>query len=192
MKNQTIKREHLAEIYDVVCQDWKNEITKLVLFQSGNEISVEEEMLQKAYSQADVTQKALLEKYFNINTPKKLMDKIKNFDDILNIAGKTLEEVIPYKNPKTKTQKSINAYAKLQLVQDVLNEGFVFDFKNSNQYKYFPYFKHEAQGGWVCYDYGNYGCYSSCAEAAYFKTSELAMFAGKTFLNEYKEFLDRY
>lgn len=191
MKNQTIKREHLAEIYDVVCQDWKNEITKLVLFQSGNEISVEEEMLQKAYNQANAEQKSLLEKYFKIDTSEKLMDRVKNFDDILNIAGKTLEEVIPYKNPKTKTQKSINAYAKLQLVQDVLNKGFVFDFKNANQYKYFPYFKYEAQGGWVFCSYSYYYC-NSIAGAAYFKTSELATFAGETFINEYKEFLDRY
>ena len=138
MKNQTIKRSDLKIIYNNVCQDWQNTIKDLLLWQEGSSIEISEELIQKGYNQADSEQKKLIEKYFKISTPKSIIDKIKTFDDVLETANLTLNEVIPWKNAKTKRQKFQNAVAKIQLIAEVLNEGWEAKF-GIGQNNYYPW-----------------------------------------------------
>src|SRR6187402_1946169 len=187
-KTQWIKKSDLKIIYGVICKGWQEKLQEILLWSEGKEVEISEEMLQDGYKAADASQKKLIEKYFTISTPKKLMDKIKNFQDVLDLAGVEEEDILPYKKATTRNQKRLNALAKIQLVEEVLNEGWVADFSNSD-YKYYPYFEKKAGSGWVCNCYVNLSSFS-IAVAIYFKTSELATFAGKTFIKEYQEFIN--
>jgi len=153
----------------------------------------EEEAIQYYNSSNDNGFKALLEKQFGVGfwKPKNIINQVKDFNDILRISGSKLEDILPYKNPRNKKQISQNNFAKIQLIEEVLNQGWAPDWNNHNEYKYYPYFEHKIQGGWVYCSYCFHYC-SSNAEVAYFKSPELAIFVGKTFIKEYSDFLNRY
>lgn len=191
--NQSIKRSDLKKIYDSINESctWRKRIQDTILWSDDSKIEVEDKDIVQGYNEANSDQKKLIEKHFKINTPKKIIDRVKNFDDILDIAGLTLEEVIPWKNTKTKKQESQNAFAKLQLIEEVLLEGYKFDWNNSSEYKYFPYFTFKARGEGLVYCSYHYSGSPDFAVAAYYKTSDLAEWAGKTFIKEYEEFQNR-
>lgn len=182
---QKIKRKDLLEIYNNVCDSWKEEITKLVLFQTTDEIEVSNDLIEKAFNKADVSQKKILKKYFEL--PENNLEKIKSFKDILKISGKKLSEVVPFNKPKGENQVKINALAKIMLIEEVLNEGWKPDWKDPNQYKYYPYFIFN-NTGLVFYDYGCHSClYGSVV--AFYKNRDIVNFVGNTFIKEYEEFI---
>ena len=72
----------------------------------------------------------------------------------------------------------------------MLNEGTILDFLNPNQYKYLPWFKKVVGSGWVlssCAHCSGYG--SDAGFGTFYKSEKLALFAGNTFLDIYKEYL---
>lgn len=144
------------------------------------------------YKTANKELKEILEETFTKEffEPKDIMKVVKNFDDILRISGKKLEDIHPFKNPRTNKQKSQNAFARILLIEEVLNEGWIPDWNNKNEYKYYPYFEFRAHVGWVFCLCRRYYCVSF-GSVAYFKNSNLAIFAGKIFIEDYKEFLNR-
>ena len=66
MKNQTITRAGLKELYEIACPDWERKIERLIKNQSifAEEFEVEDELLLDAYAAADMGQVKLLNKYF--------------------------------------------------------------------------------------------------------------------------------
>jgi len=182
---QTVKRKDLLEIYNNVCQSWKEEITKLVLFQTTDDIEVGDEIIKRAYSEADSTQKKMLNKYFKIKEEINLKN-IKSFDDILKLVNLKEENILIFKNPSNKNEVKINAYNKLLLIVTVLNEGWEPDFSNHNQNKYYPYFK--ASSGELVFS-GYHYCSSYClGEAVFYKDSNLAKLAGTVLLKSIMNF----
>ena len=187
MKTQKITRKALGEIYLKVCESWQKRIANLVLFQEGKEIEIEEELIQKAYSEADDSQKKLLSKYFAIKS-NKIQDRIKTWKDVLKELNKEESDILPYLKPKNKNQISQNAFAKIQAISEVLNEGTILDFKDRNTCKYYPWFERKTSGWSVFYSTGGY--YSAGAGfGIYYKSSELALYAGNQFLDIYTEYL---
>jgi len=132
MKAQKISRKDLQTIYGQVCQDWQKKITELALWQSGDTIEVEETLIKKAFNDANETQKEMLKKYFDVFKSVTLTDRDLKWKDILELAGEEEENVVPFNNPKNKKQKALNAAAKIQLIAEVLNEGWTEDYKNSS------------------------------------------------------------
>lgn len=191
MKTQKIHRKHLQEIFSKVCESWQKEITTLVLFQSGDYVEIEKNLLDRAYEAAsistDKSHKLFIEKHFNIFNIK---DRVKTWKDVLKESRFNEEDILPYSKPKTKEQVSQNAFAKIQLISKVLNEGWMPDFKNSNESKYYPYFERKAHG-WVLssgsFSYGN--GFSDLGFGCLYKNSDLAIYAGTQFLEIYKEYL---
>lgn len=114
-----------------------------------------------------------------------IIEKISDFDDILSELGEDLSG-LPYKNPKTKEEKSINAQWKIFKIVKVYNEGTELDWKNLNQYKYLPY-KYFSSGSWlVCsYCWSATHCYSV---GLYYKSRELSDDALKKFRNIYEDY----
>lgn len=184
---QKISRKDLGEIYPKVCSGWQTKIEEhLSRFKFSDNIEVEDSLIQEAYSEGDKDKKTLIKKYFNL--PKDITDQVKTFDDILRLSGEAYDDVIPWRNPKTKEQKSQNAFAKIQLITKVYNQGVELDWSNKNQYKYYPYFEKKTSGGWglggvgvCCCAFGGFG--------DYFKTRELCEDAVNKFLDIYIEYL---
>ena len=188
MKNtQTIKREHLRELYKISCNNWKEEIANLALLSSKDEIEVENGLINKAYDQADSSQRKVLDKYFK-KISNNIQDKIKNLDDVYKHLGVDREDVIPYKKSKNKLQKAANAFVDINHISLALNEGWVANFKDPNQYKYYPWFERKSNGWFVI---GTGVCFSRTfgGFGFFYKTREIALYAANTFLNVYVDCL---
>lgn len=81
--------------------------------------------------------------------------------------------------------KAISAFHKLTIVAKALNEGWKPDWNNDDEYKYYPYF--DMQNGFVFDDYDVIIQISFVGSRLCFKNSELAEYAGKQFLDLYKD-----
>ncbi len=151
---------------------------------------IEEKEAKTLYKTASKEFKTVLENTFGKEYfLEDITTKIKNFNDILKISGKTLKEILPYKTPKNKQQRSLNALVKIQLITEVLNQETILDFLNTNQYKYLPWFKKVVGSGWVVHSYHSYSVASDAGFGTFYKSEKLALFAGNTFLDIYKDYL---
>jgi len=192
MKNniQTISRKDLYTIYKSdICVEWKSRIVEVLAEQSGENLNISELDIKKSYSEANSTQKKLLEKYFDIVSASSIMKEINTFDDVLQALGKKMEDILPWKKPKNKNQLSQNAFAKIQCITELYNDGEKFDWTNSNQYKYYPWFQKNARGGWVLSFVYYYSSLANVGFGYYFKSKELAEDAVKKFMDIYKDYL---
>lgn len=182
---QKIKKSDLKIIYSQICQGWQTTLNQYLLWSEGKYVELPNDLIEKGYNEANTQQKELIKKYFKINIFD--LNSIKSFDDILKISGKTLEDILIYKSPKTSKEVRLNAFSKIELIKEVVNQGWVEDWNNSNEYKYYPLFNFDS-GGFRFFD--SFSCCSHFAsELAFYKTKEISSFVGKTFLKEYKEFI---
>lgn len=88
----------------------------------------------------------------------------------------------------------INAYAKLLTIATAWNkiDGFVADWKDTSQYKYFPWFKYDKDAAGFVFAYTIYS--PANAHAAFgsrlcFKSSARAAQFGKQFIDLWNDFL---
>lgn len=190
---QKIKRSELKVLYDNVCQNWQNKIKEELLWNSGDIIEIREDVILQGYNEANLEQKKLIEKYFVINKPGKLIDKLKTWEDVLRYAKeKGYKFSLPYaKSTTIKEEISLNALCKIHLLTKVFNEGWVVDFSNLNQYKYYPYFEKKSSG-WVFY---GVSCLRVCSlgwgALSFFKSNEIVEYIcnNKEFVSIYNEYL---
>lgn len=191
MKTQTITRKGLQELWETVknCSTWKSKIEnylKADLF--SNEIEISQSDITDAFKAANKAQMTVLSKYFE--KQKSIIDKVKDIDDIFRILGTTYGEVVPWKKPKNKKQKSQNALSLIQCITEVYNEGVELDWDDSTQYKYYPYFEKKAHGGgWVVVSCACYCAVARLCSGCYYKSSEVALDAANKFLHIYRDYL---
>lgn len=190
---QKIKRSELKVIYDNVCQNWQNKIKEELLWNSNDIIEIKEDIILQGYNEADSKQKELIRKYFKINTPEKLIDKLKTWKDVLDYAKeKGYEFKLPYReNTGIREERSLNALCKIYLLAKVFNEEWVADFSNSNQYKYYPYFE-KKNSGWVFCDVDSRSVVSSGWGAlSLFKNRDIVNHIGNNqeFVSIYNEYI---
>lgn len=191
MKTQKISRQDLLELYNNVCENWQKEITKLVLFQTTDEIEVEQTLITKAFSEANEKQNKLLNKFFEVEKERdgELMEIASSWNNLLKYLKKKENDILPYYNPTGKLEISINSQVKIYTIINFLNDGWICNFKDNNQYKYYPYFIFE-KGSWrlsgVSYLSANSFGFSA---SAYLKNEKLCKFMGTNYIKEYSEFL---
>ena len=181
---QKIKKSDLKIIYNEICQGWKSTLNQYLLWSEGKYVELPNDLIEKGYNEANSKQKELIKKYFKINIFN--LNSIKSFDDILKISGKTLEDILIYKSPKTAKEVRLNALSKIELIKEVVNQGWVEDWNNNNEYKYYPWFDFDS--GWFGFSDSISYCSLFRSGLAFYKTKEISSFVGKTFLKEYKEF----
>ncbi len=145
----------------------------------------------EAYKKADKKEKALLETVFGKGVfACRIIDQVKSFEDACAVKGVKPSGVLPFKKPANKDQEAINAFAMMQLIAQVLNDDHVFDWSNSSEYKYFPWFYHNKAGvGFSFYVFACTYTYSDVGSRLCYKSTELAEYAGKQFLGIYKKFM---
>lgn len=153
-------------------------------------LELEESQAKKIYKSADSELKTILESTFGKEFfSDKITDRIKTWEDVLEVLDLDEGDILPYLKPKTKEQKAINAFAKIQKISEVLNEGWIPDYNNTNQYKFYPYFEKKSLG-WSVGSFPVGGvCCSGMGFGSLYKSSELALYAGNQFLDIYKDYL---
>ena len=97
----------------------------------------------------------------------------------IDISDLLLEE------PKT---KQFIAFKELQIIAKALNEGWKPNWNDTNEYKYFNWFN-MINGSFSYYYTGCNDSYADVPSTLFFKTHELAEYAGRTFINLYKDYL---
>ena len=112
---------------------------------------------------------------------KNITERVKSFEDACCITG-----FIPTFS-KWDTKDEI-AFKKLKVIARALNEGWVPNWKNENEYKYAPYFRMLPFGFDDSY-YDIWSTYSYVGSRLCYKTKELAEYAGKQFEPLYKDLL---
>jgi len=119
--------------------------------------------------------------------PKCIMERIKTIDDVFKWHETTQEEFND-KYEKTPLEADELYYILLKMIVEALNEGWKPDWSNSSEYKYYPWFE-MASSGFRFNDYDFWYSFSFVGSRLCFKSRELAEYAGKTFLEEYKKYM---
>ena len=112
--------------------------------------------------------------------------KIKTVEDVLKAQGLTQKE---FDLSCEGLDKDEVAYRMLKLLTRTLNEGWTPNWNEEDEYKYVPYFYMDDASGFGYDDYHSWITSSSVGSRLCFKTKDLAIYAGKTFKNTYKEFM---
>jgi hypothetical protein len=121
---------------------------------------------------------------------QKITDRVKTFDDACNVLNLDRAVYNVIVEIASKDAISIKAYAKLCIIARALNEGWEPDWKNENQYKYYPWFKANKSGsGLSCDGCGGWFTYAGVGSRLCYKSRELAEYAGTQFIDIYNDFL---
>ncbi|OXB01720.1 hypothetical protein B0A75_04575 [Flavobacterium oncorhynchi] len=138
----------------------------------------------KAHDEAGPKSKLLLENLLGKAVfLKSIKERIKNFDDVLSEL-KIKRSDFDLSNHGLESDEV--AYRKAKLVAKVFNEGWIPDWANSSEYKYFPYFTMGSPSG-VGFSYNYYVYWDTLSDVGSrlaFKSSDLAEYAGKLFEEE--------
>lgn len=148
----------------------------------------------KAYKKADKQGKQMLSELLEgeVNFSGKVTDQVKTFEDALEIVGVKDEDNISKMfiyNGINKDMIALQAHAKLIIIARALNNGWVPDWNNSSQYKYYPYFNMQSGFGFSNTGYVWASTHSTGGSRLCFETEELAEYAGKQFTSIYKDLL---
>jgi hypothetical protein len=158
------------------------------VFSSNQTIMQKQEIIQRldALEQEAITlRKALSAKTGTI------IERVKTFEDVCNELGITVEEALPYDESLLMTPDRVatNAFVKVSLIAKVLNEGWVPNWDDSNEYKYYPWFdmRNGSGSGFSSSGYlgSSYG--TTVGSRLCFKSSELVEYASKQFETVYKQ-----
>jgi len=124
------------------------------------------------------------------------LSEIKNYEDICKIDGVDPVQSLPFSDPKNADEIAVNSISKVFRINRVLNEGWVPNWYNWDEYKYYPWFdmipEGNKAGSGSGFSFRVCGCVrdgSDVGARLVYKTRELAEFAGKTFLEEYRGFM---
>ena len=119
-----------------------------------------------------------------------MKENIKTLEDALKVTG--YPNVPEYLETPEKLREYFKAQYKAVVITEALNDGWVADWEDKSQKKYFPWFYQSASGlafdGTDCHSSGAYAGYAS---RLCFKTAALAEYAGRTFIDVYEAILKK-
>lgn len=122
--------------------------------------------------------------------------EIKTYEEACAIRGYDPAKVLPDVSVfPVKHQKSLLAFAMLVIIAEAINEGWEPDWNDGNERKWFPWFDMEVDGnnpsGFRFYvtRYVYTFTYSSGGSRLCFKTEAKAEYAGKTFVEYYRDLM---
>jgi hypothetical protein len=151
------------------------------------EVKINKEKAKKLYPKSDDWFKAELEEAFGKDCfRKKDFRDIKTFEDVCTELELTQEDLLHIHNDDTPDEV---AYKKLKIIIAAINQGWIPDWNNSDEKKWWPYFNLSSGFGFsnTCYYYDDAG--TTVGSRLCFESQEKAAYAGEQFLDLYKEFL---
>jgi hypothetical protein len=158
-----------------------------------NTLEIKKENAQKAYNEGCSDVKKVLINLLGKETfiAANITDRIKTYEDACEALGTTSDDqYFEYRPDAVKGhEKTLLAYAKLLVIVKALNEGWVPDWKNSSQYKYYPWWDLSSGSGLSRIAVYYRDSCSAVGSRLCFKSRELAEYAAKQFKDIYTEFL---
>lgn len=178
-------------IYDTVeneaiivdCESKEEAITKAQKFAEAESIELADLQVFKA---------CFVEAVPAPEKPKDITEEVKSYEDACRVLGYNVNEDSVLRRDGFRPHEI--ARRKLEIITEALNEGWVPDWNNTNEYKYYPWFYIKPHGGadktagLACADTFN----AASATTAFFgsrlcyKTRNLAAYAGKQFKELYE------
>jgi len=152
-------------------------------------LQIDEKNARALYKGASKEFKATLEDTFGKEFfSGKITDRIKTFKDACVELFIEPEEVLIDLQGSASADEV--AYRKLKVIAAALNEGWSPDWKDSSEYKYYPWFEYSRSGsGFVCSDTFCTHTYAMIGSRLCFKSSDLAKYAGTQFIDIYNKYL---
>jgi hypothetical protein len=115
---------------------------------------------------------------------------LQSFEDACKLDGVKPSDILPYSNPNSDFQENVNAYVKLVQITKVACQGWVPDWNNSKEYKYYPYFTMGRSGfGFYCAGFDWSTTRTDLGSRLCFPTQAMAETIGRRFESIYKTFL---
>lgn len=118
---------------------------------------------------------------------KKTFEDIKTFEDACEELGITNDSCRPIFDEDEDPDEI--AYKKLKVIVAAINQGWTPDWSNSNQYKYWPYFKLSSGFGFSISDFVYDGTITCVGSRLCFETKEKCTYAAQKFIDIYEQFL---
>lgn len=150
-------------------------------------LTVPKDKVLAAYSKAKSPRKVMLESLFGIKTfQPEIKERIKTFDDVLRENGIKKNDFEKSCEDLTKDEV---AYKQVKEIVKAFNEGWTPDWTDSNEYKYYPWFKMSSPsgGGFSCHGCDDWYSVSAVGSRLCYKSSDLAKHAANLFLDIYKD-----
>lgn len=153
-------------------------------------LQMDEQTALRLYPGADAAFKEMLEQSFTKEFfNQKITDRVKTFNDALALVtpSNNLKRLLAYNGFDT-VLNGAQAMAKLQIIATALNEGWKPDWKNSSQYKWYPWFKKSGSG--LSFDVAAYWYLDTyvCSRLC-FKSKELAIYSAEQFKDIYTKYM---
>lgn len=181
-----------------------------------SEIKITTEKVREAYKKGNDCVKGVLQNLFGeeVCAPKNVMDRVKTFEDACIETGTDIKAF----NEMTKNlDEHVVTYMKLSIIVKALNEDDKFPYFTKEEWRYYPYFwlytKDEyekmntkdrekvsrvlfrsynfahSNGGVAFADARDGASHSYVGARLVFRTRELALYAGKQFIDLYVKHL---
>ena len=121
---------------------------------------------------------------------KKITELVKTFEDARKLTGRP--DVPDFSNLPTDMRKHFEAQYKMIVIAEALNEGWIPDWDNYNEYKYYPWFEMSPSSSSFAFDVS--ACDYAFARAGSgsrlcLKSKELSEYCGKQFIDLWKQFI---
>jgi hypothetical protein len=150
-------------------------------------LEITKEKAKKLYPKSDDWFKAELEEAFGKDCfRKKDFRDIKTFEDACTELELTQEDLLHVHNYDTPDEV---AYKKLKIIIAAINQGWIPNWNDGNEQKWWAYFNLSSGFG---FSHTHYYCaYSHTVVGSHlcFESQEKALYAGEQFLDLYKDFL---
>jgi len=148
-------------------------------------LTIEKQKAKKLYPEApEWLKKELEEEFGKDNLKAEDFENIKTFDDACNKFNVHPGDVFHDKD----TPDEI-AYKKLKLIARAINNGWVPNWKNENEKKWWPWFNLSSGSGFSNSDYGYSGTTSGVGSRLCFESEEKSEYTANQFLDLYRDLL---
>jgi hypothetical protein len=153
-------------------------------------MKIKKETALKLYPKSEDWFKTLLEEAFGRETFLCLTFRnLKTFDDCCRVCG-TTEEIFEKKWAEIPVDFQTIAFERLKIINQAINQEWVPDHFNANQYKWAPYFRVSSSGlDFSGSDYDYDGANASVGFRLCFENEEKSNYAGKNFTKYFQEFI---
>jgi hypothetical protein len=149
------------------------------------ELKIKKETAKKIYADAPDSLKEILIETFGLDTFTR-----SHYTDIKTFEDACIDQKIGH-GAAYFTEGSTDeiAYKKLKVVIRAINQGWIPDWNNTDQYKWWPWFVLSSGFGFSRSDYG-YGRTSTLVGSRLcFESEEKSNYAAKQFIDLYEEFI---